>query len=170
MSILKLLNEVFSEVEKYTKSSGLYPVRYNIEVKYQDEWMGIFQPDKDTVITSLLSVLENISFPERIVIQSFNVDILNLLSSRAQAMATGLIIEPFEDVILKLSQLDVKPAHIAPWYGDVSAKMLGQMKAEKIKVLPWTVNEITDMQELINLGVNGIITDYPDRLLRLLGR
>ena len=34
----------------------------------------------------------------------------------------------------------------------------------------WTVNEPADMQRMIDLGVDGIITDYPDRLLELLGR
>ena len=34
----------------------------------------------------------------------------------------------------------------------------------------WTMNEVTDMQRMIDLGVDGIITDYPDRLLALLNR
>ena len=34
----------------------------------------------------------------------------------------------------------------------------------------WTINEVEDMQRMIDLGVDGIITDYPDRLLELLGR
>ena len=34
----------------------------------------------------------------------------------------------------------------------------------------WTVDELVDMQRMIDLGVNGIITDRPDRLMKLLGR
>jgi glycerophosphoryl diester phosphodiesterase len=34
----------------------------------------------------------------------------------------------------------------------------------------WTVNEEEDMRRLLDLGVDGIITDYPDRLLDVLGR
>ena len=37
-----------------------------------------------------------------------------------------------------------------------------------LKVLPWTVNDRTDMSRLIDLGVDGIITDYPDRLRSLM--
>ncbi len=36
------------------------------------------------------------------------------------------------------------------------------------QVIPWTVNEVADMEQLIRLGVNGIITDFPDRLISLL--
>lgn len=39
-----------------------------------------------------------------------------------------------------------------------------------LEVHPWTINEPADMQRMIELGVDGIITDYPDRLLQLLGR
>ncbi len=39
-----------------------------------------------------------------------------------------------------------------------------------LKVDAWTINEVETMQRLLNLGVDGIITDYPDRLLALLGR
>jgi len=34
----------------------------------------------------------------------------------------------------------------------------------------WTVNKTADMQRFITMGVDGLITDYPDRALRLLGR
>ena len=40
----------------------------------------------------------------------------------------------------------------------IAAKALG------LKVIPWTVNERANMERLIVLGVDGIITDYPDRL------
>ncbi len=39
-----------------------------------------------------------------------------------------------------------------------------------LKVHVWTVNETADMQRLLEMGVHGIMTDYPDRLLKLLGR
>ena len=39
-----------------------------------------------------------------------------------------------------------------------------------LEVHAWTINEEEDMRRLIDLGVDGIITDYPDRLLEVLGR
>jgi glycerophosphoryl diester phosphodiesterase len=39
-----------------------------------------------------------------------------------------------------------------------------------LKVEVWTVNEPQDMQRLLAIGVDGIMTDFPDRLLKLLGR
>jgi glycerophosphoryl diester phosphodiesterase len=40
--------------------------------------------------------------------------------------------------------------------------------ALNLKVHVWTINEVLDMKRLINMGVDGIITDYPDRLIPLL--
>jgi glycerophosphoryl diester phosphodiesterase len=39
-----------------------------------------------------------------------------------------------------------------------------------MKVEPWTIDDPTEMQRLVEMGVDGIITDYPDRLLEVLGR
>jgi glycerophosphoryl diester phosphodiesterase len=42
--------------------------------------------------------------------------------------------------------------------------LVQQAHAIGVVVLPWTVNETADMQKLIDMGVDGIISDYPDRL------
>lgn len=38
------------------------------------------------------------------------------------------------------------------------------LHAKGIKVIPWTVNEVGDMKKLMEMGVDGIITDYPNRI------
>jgi glycerophosphoryl diester phosphodiesterase len=45
---------------------------------------------------------------------------------------------------------------------------MAEAKAAGLKVIPWTVNETADMQRLIEMKVDGLITDYPDRLRDLL--
>lgn len=57
---------------------------------------------------------------------------------------------------------------INPYY-----KMLNKRKVDKIhgrgqKIFTWTVNEIEDMKQMVELGVDGIITNYPDRLIEVL--
>ena len=50
------------------------------------------------------------------------------------------------------------------FWNNLRSKDLAAAHALGLKVLPWTVNERGDMRNLIDLGVDGIITDYPDRL------
>jgi len=52
----------------------------------------------------------------------------------------------------------------SPNYNDIDAAKVKAAQQLGVKVLPWTVNEAADMDRLIGWGVDGIITDYPDRL------
>ena len=52
----------------------------------------------------------------------------------------------------------------SPYFRELDRAQLDEAKALGLRVIVWTVNEVPDMHELIVLGVDGIITDYPDRL------
>jgi glycerophosphoryl diester phosphodiesterase len=52
----------------------------------------------------------------------------------------------------------------SPFYRELTSEGLGEAVALGLTVIPWTVNEKAEMARLIDLGVHGIITDYPDRL------
>lgn len=52
----------------------------------------------------------------------------------------------------------------SPYVRNVTAATLTEAKSLGLKTIPWTVNERADMQRLIDMGVDGIISDYPDRL------
>ena len=52
----------------------------------------------------------------------------------------------------------------SPLYLDLTGDALKEAQALGLKVIPWTVNEPADMERLIAAGVDGLITDYPDRL------
>jgi glycerophosphoryl diester phosphodiesterase len=52
----------------------------------------------------------------------------------------------------------------------LSKEFVEAAHARNLPVHAWTVNEEADMNRFIEMGIDGLITDYPDRLLRLLGR
>jgi glycerophosphoryl diester phosphodiesterase len=56
----------------------------------------------------------------------------------------------------------------SPRFHDLTPDAVVETKSLGLKVIPWTVNERSDMARLIALGVDGIITDYPNRLRELM--
>jgi glycerophosphoryl diester phosphodiesterase len=56
----------------------------------------------------------------------------------------------------------------SPNFNDLTPDRVAEAKALGLGVIPWTVNQLADMTRLIDMGVDGIITDYPDRLRQLL--
>ena len=56
----------------------------------------------------------------------------------------------------------------SPYFRDMTLPRLAAARALDIKVVVWTVNEAADMAALIEMGVDGIITDYPDRLRQVM--
>ncbi|MGI8892175.1 MAG: glycerophosphodiester phosphodiesterase [Bacteroidia bacterium] len=49
----------------------------------------------------------------------------------------------------------------------MTPEIINICKSKNIQLLAWTVNEIADMKEMAEMGVDGIITDYPDRAISL---
>jgi glycerophosphoryl diester phosphodiesterase len=72
----------------------------------------------------------------------------------------------------------ISPVHGDPQGGSVldpdyrpftTREMVDEAHRAHMRVVPWTINDIATMNHLIDIGVDGIITDYPDRLRDLLG-
>ncbi|MBU2091691.1 MAG: glycerophosphodiester phosphodiesterase, partial [Alphaproteobacteria bacterium] len=56
----------------------------------------------------------------------------------------------------------------SPFFRDMTDEDIATARDLGLKVIPWTVNEPQDMANLVDRGVDGIITDYPDRLRAVL--
>ncbi len=56
----------------------------------------------------------------------------------------------------------------SPYYSELTAEALAEARRLGLKTVVWTVNEVRDMLAMARLGVDGIVTDYPDRALEAL--
>jgi glycerophosphoryl diester phosphodiesterase len=66
-----------------------------------------------------------------------------------------------------LEDLGFTPEIYSPNFRLVNSEMVQNCRSNNIRIIPWTVNEERDMQVMLELGVDGIITDYPDMALTL---
>ena len=83
-------------------------------------------------------------------------------------MAVALLIDAEENILDKLERLSYTPEIISPFYKLLDAKTVNQLQLNGFKVIPWTVNNTKDLKKMLDYQVDGIITDFPDRLIKLL--
>ncbi len=97
-------------------------------------------------------------------ISSFKFEELKKMRSLSKEITIGLLTykEPIEDVLKKAKEVNAQA--INPYYKTVNSENIAEMKANNFKIYPWTVNEPEDIKKLKTLKVNGIITDFPERI------
>jgi glycerophosphoryl diester phosphodiesterase len=161
-----LLKEVIENVEAYHKLNGGRTVFYNIETKTQPATDGTFHPTPGDFVNTLMNVINSANVSDRVIIQSFDFRTLQVLHKRFPAVKTAALIEDFDKRSLdeQLKALGFKPTIYSPHYSLVNKELIAKCHELQVKVIPWTVNEKAKIDELKALGVDGIITDYPDLL------
>lgn len=143
-------------------------ITYIIEVKSSPVYYGIFYPYPEKYVSLLLKTLNDFNIYNNIVLKSFDVAILNEIYKQRTEQQMSLLINRDESISDKLAELTFVPKILGPYY-----KLLNETEVEKYKrkgflIYPWTVNEITNIKKVLALNVDGIITDYPDRVFSLL--
>ena len=118
--------------------------------------------------------------PERKVIASFQGESVKYIRDNNPGIATSSTAgEVLLFWVLNTARLgfafvpEGETMQVPPSFRDltmVNARFVSGAHRHNVDVYVWTINEEADMKRLIDHGVDGIITDYPDRLLRLLGR
>jgi glycerophosphoryl diester phosphodiesterase len=158
-----LLSEVF-ELAK-TKNSS---VKFNIEIKADPKYDNIYTPEPKEFVELVLNLVEQYGVFKRTNLQSFDLRILEEIKKQAPEMRLALLVDENETIEDKLSKLSFMPEIISPYFKLLDARTINTYQSKEILIIPWTVNSEKDMQLMIDYKVDGIITDYPDKLINVL--
>ncbi len=168
-----LLSEVIAFTQKYAKLKGVENLNYNIELKSLESEYGLSQPKVDQFSELVFKVLHKKVNAKNLCIQSFDFNVLKywnfeILKKRNYQVDLSVLIEPEDnnDVSYNLKKLGFKPAIWSPYFKTLTAERVTELHSLGIKVIPWTVNEISDMELVKKMSCDGLITDYPDRTLK----
>ncbi|MBC7949289.1 MAG: glycerophosphodiester phosphodiesterase [Chitinophagaceae bacterium] len=165
MKVVKpLLTDVIDDVQAYmTTSKRPFPY-YNIETKSNPEFDGVFQPKPDEFVELLMDVIKQKGIQNYVIIQSFDFRTLQYLHQKYPEIKTAMLIEEDDTRTLEeqVKALGFTPTIYSPAFQLVNSKLLRKCHREGMKVIPWTVNTREQIEELKKLGVDGVITDYPD--------
>jgi glycerophosphoryl diester phosphodiesterase len=162
-----LLSEMIDSVEIFTKANHYPPVAYLLEIKSGAHTDGFEQPGPEEYMHLMMGVLKPYlkQLRGRLIIQSFDMRPLKVLHRDYPHIPLGFLTgDPKVSVGQQLKALGFIPAFYNPAFHLVSPAFLKECHGKGIKVLPWTVEKVADAARLKNMGVDGIITDYPDRI------
>jgi glycerophosphoryl diester phosphodiesterase len=181
------LDEVFA----LTRKAGNTAVRFNIETK-----LSPLLPQRtvapEAFAAALIKVIQNHALEDRVVIQSFDWSTLAVTQKEAPRIKTAYLSaqQDFTDNILAHETVSPWNAgrHVSqfggsvprmiyaaggavwsPYFGDIDATSAKEAQSLGLQVVVWTVNAESDMRCMMALGVDGIISDYPDVLRRVAG-
>lgn len=163
-AVKPLLADVFDAVKKDMMTRRRPFPFYNIETKTMPQTDGIYHPAPAEFVEALMAVIKEKDMEEYVIIQSFDFRTLQYLHIHYPDIKTAMLIEDFDKPSLEvqLKDLGFTPTIYSPAYQLVNAALIKKCHDQNIKVIPWTVNEKKKIEELKAMGVDGIISDYPN--------
>ena len=180
-----------AEVFELVKKAGNATVQFNIEIKIDPEKPRVTR-SPTAFARAVIDVIRSHGMEHRVVVQSFDWRALQAVQEMAPELKTSYLTVDQD----WLSNLQTGRPGVSPWLSDydvddfegsaartikaaggaiwssyhkeVSAEAVRLAQELGLSVNVWTVNDPARMRELIAMGVDGIITDYPDRLRKVL--
>ncbi len=166
-AVKPLAGELIDFVENYTREMGYSPVRYNIEIKSVDAvGEGQNWPTYDAFVTACCKLLHSKYLGDRLVVQSFDHRALNYMHEKYPEFIVSYLVDSDENDFEKyMSKLTFTPQWLSPHHSIVDEELVEKCRGKGMRIVPWTVDKPEDIKRLIDLGVEAIISNYPDRVL-----
>jgi glycerophosphoryl diester phosphodiesterase len=158
-----LLTDLIDAAEAEAKTKGR-TIQYNIEIKSKKATDNINHPEPEAFVEKLVTVLKQKNILARAVIQSFDPRPLQVLHKNYPAIQTSFLVDKNggDNVQEQINKLGFTPAIYSPIFSIVTQQVVDACHQNKMKIVPWTANTKEEIQKMVDMGVDGIISDYPD--------
>ncbi len=173
----------FEEVLAFVKAMQRTGKKYmiNAETKTFPPVFG-YTYDPNTFVNAIVPIIKKYDLEDTVMIQSFNWETLRLAKEMDPRITTvallqriyyenpmwasGLKLSDFNSPVLMAKSLGVDV--ISPYYKECTSEIVKMSHEYGMAVVPWTINDRYEMERFISMGVDGIITDYPNILKEVL--
>ncbi|WP_426064520.1 glycerophosphodiester phosphodiesterase [Flavobacterium sp. DSP2-3-1] len=100
---------------------------------------------------------------DRFLVSSFDWNALQQVAFLNDKIPIGVLTETNLDLALAFAKF-IQAKSIHPHFHLLTQENTAEMQQKDLQVFPWTVNELEDIQKIKTFNVNGIITDFPNRI------
>jgi glycerophosphoryl diester phosphodiesterase len=142
-------------LEEVFEFSKKHDVVFYLELKPSGSWGGEH---------ALIGALRESGEIPRAVVISFDISILASLRKLEPTLMTGVLYEGQIDRPVERA-VDIGARQLAVRGDLVTPALLGEARKKDLQIVCWTVNHPAHMRLLMDAGVDGIMSDYPDRLV-----
>lgn len=123
---------------------------------------GTYHPTPEEFVQLVLAVIQSKGIQERVIIQSFDLRTLEVVHRMQLALCTALLVKNESELGQNLQRLSFQATIYSPAYQLVTPALVQAYHQQHMQVIAWTVNSAAAVEQLVQQGVDGIITDYPD--------
>jgi glycerophosphoryl diester phosphodiesterase len=161
-----LLKELFAMIDE----KGLRWPNFNIEIKARRKGDDVYHPRPKKFAALVVEALNelNQAYPEaevlnKVSVQSFDLRVLREVRKTALPVKLSLITEKAANPAKEMDALGFPVDIYSPSYELVTPELISWCHFRQIAVIPWTINDLEEMQNLVDMGVDGVISDYPNK-------
>lgn len=166
-AVKPLLSDVFKEIARYCRENKLSAPRFNVEIKTEAGGDDIYNPKPAVFAKLVYDEIRAHKMEQAVIIQSFDVRALQEMRKLTKTLPLALLVSNKDGVLKNLERLGFDPEIYSPNYLLVDTEMVSICRQHGIKVIPWTVNEPADLEKMRSFDLDGIISDYPDRAIKV---
>ena len=158
------LADLIDSTEAYALQKRTAPMFNNIEVKCSVDKDGIAHPRVEEFVDLMVQVITEKRIAARTVVQSFDIRAVKYLNKAYPQLKVSYLIDAnyTKNAEETIATLGFAPFIISPHYKLVTSDFVKQYHKANVKVIPWTVNNKAEIEQLKALKVDGIISDYPN--------
>lgn len=162
------LAEVAHAVQAVAQGNGKDTPRFNIEIKSDPAWYGTFQPAPAEMGAVVHAEIKRLKLEDRCIVQCFDPAILLALHRMAPELPLAFLAEKNYPVASVIGKLGFTPGYYSPSHELINEQLVQTLRSYGMGILAWTVNTEAEMRRLVQLGIDGLITDEPAKALALL--
>ncbi len=157
--LIEVIDSVQANLRKFNKQ-----VFYNIEIKSVATGDNIYHPNPEKFVDLVMKIINQKHIFQQVIIQSFDIRSLKYLKIHYPQIKTSLLVNENDkrSLIEQISGLGFVPTIYSPNYSLVTSQLVKDCHKKNIKLIPWTINNLQQMKRLKNMGVDGLISDYPN--------